>query len=587
VAFGVVCGERMGVTINYLRVRVLLYIMLVVFYTIEILYEDFSIGSSSRLQFDLRQGFGYTLLSLSLAALACCGARLDQTIIICDAALFSLTISRVLLVIFAGFDGEALFLALNVINIFVFPLFDFCARLDYNKHYPINTNSNDEKIGNSNEGSDAGLELKSQIPEDQLYEGFRVRVDRLPEASSVPTNLPWSTFTNVDHRIDSSSCHIYTAKWGDKLVILKLIKADRIASPVAVAEFETEASVLSRLRHPHIVRFLGSGYQPRRFLVLELLDGGSLSHALGVRVDKDQRSWRRHFSYLDSLKLGRNMAGALNYLHNHWHSSITIIHRDLKPDNIGFTNDGNIKLFDFGLCSVVRTKNRANGFTETFEMTGNTGTLRYMAPEVALGKPYNHSVDVYSFGIILWQITKAKVPFSGLGRRTYMENVVMGGERPRCDRKWPKAFTQLLQRCWHEDMLQRPSFSEVITTMDALILAEESSTKHRILRAINSSILVNSARFNRMLPSLFVVSLLFMIGSIAFCIAMHSEVVGISLTIISAFIFYVISISCMRYKPTNVLVSSGSSDQAFNPLQRTETSLNPVPQKKLHGIDFI
>jgi serine/threonine protein kinase len=582
--------RSMRVAINYLRVRVLLYIMLVVFYTVEILYEDFSIGSSSRLQFDLRQAFGYTLLSLSLAALACCGARLDKTIITCDAALFALTIARVLLVLFAGFDGEAVFLALNVINIFVFPLFDFCARLDYNKQFPINTNI-DEKIGNSNEGSETGLELKSQsVPDDQLYEGFRVRVDRLPEASSVATNLPWSTFTNVDHRIDSSSCHIYTAKWGERSVILKLIKADRISSPVAVAEFETEASVLSRLRHPHIVRFLGSGYQPRRFLVLELLDGGSLSHALGVRVDKDQRSWRRHFSYLDSLKLGRNMAGALNYLHNHWHASISIIHRDLKPDNIGFTSDGNIKLFDFGLCSVVRTKNRADGFNETYEMTGNTGTLRYMAPEVALGKPYNQSVDVYSFGIILWQITKAKVPFSGLGRRTYMENVVMGGERPRCDRKWPKAFTQLLQSCWHEDMLQRPSFSEVITSMDALILAEESSTKHRILRAINSSILVNSARFNRMLPTLFALSLLFLIGSVAYCIAKHSEVVGISLTIVSAFIFYVISISCMRYKPSNLLVSSGSSDQAFNPLQRNETTTStatPAPQKKLHGIDFI
>ena len=581
----------MAVAINYIRVRVFLYLLLVAFYTIEILYEDFSIGSSTQLQFELRQGFGYTLLSLSLAALACCGARLDQTIIMCDAALFSFTVARVLLVLFAGFDGEAVFLALNVINIFVFPLFDFCARLDYNKQYPIITNSNDEKIGNSNEASEAGLELKSIIPDDQLFDGFRVRVDRLPEANSVPINLPWTTFTNVEHRIDSSSCHIYTAKWGEKSVILKLIKADRISSPVAVAEFETEANVLSRLRHPHIVRFLGSGYQPRRFLVLELLDGGSLSHALGVRVDKDQRSWRRHFSYLDALKLGRNMAGALDYLHNHWHHSISVIHRDLKPDNIGFTSDGNIKLFDFGLCSVVRTKNQSNGFNETYEMTGNTGTLRYMAPEVALGKPYNQSVDVYSFGIILWQITKAKVPFSGLGRRTYMENVVMGGERPRCDRKWPKAFTQLLQRCWHEDMLQRPSFSEILSSMDALILTEESSTKHRILRAINSSILVNSARFNRMLPTLFIMSLLFMIGSIAFCIAKHSEIVGISLTLISAFVFYIISISCMRYKPTNVLVSTGSIDQAFNPLQRNEITHTSTPPlttpKKLHGIDFI
>mmetsp|Transcript_2856 Transcript_2856/g.4341 ORF Transcript_2856/g.4341 Transcript_2856/m.4341 type:complete len:452 (+) Transcript_2856:42-1397(+) len=450
----------MGIYINYIRLRVLLYILLIVFYTIEILYEDFSVGTSTQVQFEMRQGFGYTLLSLSCAALACCGARLEKTILICDAALFAFTIARVLLVVFAGFDGEAVFLALNVVNIFVFPLFDFCASMENGRRPQLPPNSNDEKIGNTNETatSNMGLELRSHISEDQLYEGFRVRVDRLPEANCVATNLPWTTFTHVEHRIDSSSCHIYTARWGDKPVILKLIKADRIASPVAVAEFETEASVLSRIRHPHIVRFLGSGYQPRRFLVLELLDGGSLSHALGVRVDKDQRSWRKHFSYLDALRLGRSMAGALDYLHFHWHDAISIIHRDLKPDNIGFTNDGMIKLFDFGLCSVVRSKQRGKGICETYAMTGNTGTLRYMAPEVALGKPYNQSVDVYSFGIILWQITKGRVPFSGLGRRTYMENVVMGGERPRCDRKWPKAFTALLQRCWHEDMTQRPLF---------------------------------------------------------------------------------------------------------------------------------
>jgi serine/threonine protein kinase len=567
--------------INYIRVRILLYVMLIVFYTLELLYEDFSIGSSSTLQLNMRQGFGYMLLSLSCAALACCGANLEKTIISCDAALFAFTIARVLLVLFAGFDGEAVFLALNVVNIFVFPVFDFCSKMEDNRNSTLLAHDN-EKIGHTNDTSaTSGLELRSHISDDQLYEGFRVRVDRLPEASHVATNLPWSTFTHVEHKIDSSSCHIYIARWGERQVILKLIKADRVSSPVAVAEFETEASVLSRIRHSHVVRFLGSGYQPRRFLVLELLDGGSLSHALGVRVDKDQRSWRKHFSYLDALKLGRAMASALDYLHNHWHDSIAIVHRDLKPDNIGFTADGNIKLFDFGLCSVIRTKKK--DFNDTYEMTGNTGTLRYMAPEVALGKPYNHSVDVYSFGIILWQITKGRVPFSGLGRRSYMENVVMGGERPRCDRKWPKGFTGLLQRCWHEDRLQRPAFSEVISQLDALIFAEETSTRNRIIRLCQSAFVPTEEQFVKMKPFLLVASFLFMVASIAACISKHSEVVGISLTVVSSFLFYVISIYSLRTKSRLRREHISGSEPAFNPLQHEPSP----PQKKLHGIDFI
>lgn len=577
----------MILNINYVRVRVLMYLLLILFYTMELLYEDFSEGSSSQTQFEMRQGFGFTLLSLSFAALFCCSARLDKMILLCDAALFAFTVARCLLVAFAGFDGEAVFLALNVVNIFVFPLYDIFSAFQALRQAPP-LPAEQDKIGHSQDTADGlnnsvGVEMQSHLPDEQLFDGFRARVDRLPEVSSVPTDLPWSTFHTIEHRIDSSSCHIYTAFWGDRQVILKLIKADRISSPVAVAEFETEASVLCRLRHPHIVRFLGSGYHPRRFLVLELLDGGSLSHALGVRVDKDQRSWRKYFSFLEALRLARAMADGLDYLHTHWHESISIIHRDLKPDNIGFTSDGNIKLFDFGLCSVVRSSKNSQ---DTFEMTGNTGTLRYMAPEVALAKPYNQSVDTYSFGIILWQIVKGKVPFSGLGRRTYMENVVVGGERPRLDRSWPKAFSRLLQRCWNEDRTLRPSFSEVTSELDALILAEETSTKHRLLRLLNSPFGdENAEKLGRCHIFFLLLFLLFLAASIALCLVNKSEITGISSTVVAAFGFYVLAISAIRVRPRRRSPGGSGYQQSFNPLQTGDSV--PKEQKKLHGIDFI
>lgn len=629
----------MLLNINYVRVRVLMYICLVIFYTLELLYEDFSEGTSSQTQFEMRQGFGFALLSLSFAALFCCSARLDKMILVCDAALFAFTVARCLLVAFAGFDGEAVFLALNFVNIFVFPMYDIFSALQalrqspplpdaYDKDNVLGA-TNDTADGgasnpngnNNNNSNSVGVEMQSHLPDEELYEGFRVHVERLPEVSSVPTSLPWNTFHSIEHRIDSSSCHIYTAFWGDRQVILKLIKADRITSPVAVAEFETEASVLCRLRHPHIVRFLGSGYQPRRFLVLELLDGGSLSHALGVRVDKDQRSWRKYFSFLEALRLARAMADGLDYLHRHWHDDISIIHRDLKPDNIGFTSDGNIKIFDFGLCSVVRSSSSSNNSSnkknknrnnkkeggeqdqeldEIYEMTGNTGTLRYMAPEVALARPYNQTVDTYSFGIILWQIVKGKVPFSGLGRRTYMENVVVGGERPRVDRSWPKAFSRLLQRCWHEDHTLRPSFAEVRRELDALILAEEMTLRHRLLRLLNAPFGSDQQqeKLGRCHLAFLFLFAVFLAISIALCLLKESEITGISSTIISAFGFYILAISCIRVRPRRSGGGGGSGyQQSFNPLQQSTGTgsagdsggNNEVvrEQKKLHGIDFI
>ena len=69
-----------------------------------------------------------------------------------------------------------------------------------------------------------------------------------------------------------------------------------------------------------------------------------------------------------------------------------------------------LKLFDFGLCTCVK---KHDDDTQTYEMTGNTGSLRYMAPEVALKQPYNEKADVYSFGIMVWQMARDRIPYKG------------------------------------------------------------------------------------------------------------------------------------------------------------------------------
>ena len=84
---------------------------------------------------------------------------------------------------------------------------------------------------------------------------------------------------------------------------------------------------------------------------------------------------------------------------------------DLKPDNVGFTSTGALKLFDFGLVTCVH---RRQDVFSNYAMTGYTGSLRYMAPEVAQRLPYNEKVDVYSYGIMVWQMARDKIPFKGL-----------------------------------------------------------------------------------------------------------------------------------------------------------------------------
>jgi serine/threonine protein kinase len=138
---------------------------------------------------------------------------------------------------------------------------------------------------------------------------------------------------------------------------------------------------------------------------------------------------------------------------------------DLKPDNIGFTTEGQLKLFDFGLMACVKKRSSS---TQAYEMTGNTGTLVHMAPEVALRKPYTEKVDIYSIGVILWQLTSGEVLFPDMKRDEYMARVVNQGMRPLIKDDLPEGVSRLIQRCWDTNPAFRPSSEELLRMVDML-----------------------------------------------------------------------------------------------------------------------
>mmetsp|Transcript_7719 Transcript_7719/g.22605 ORF Transcript_7719/g.22605 Transcript_7719/m.22605 type:complete len:863 (+) Transcript_7719:344-2932(+) len=290
-------------------------------------------------------------------------------------------------------------------------------------------------------------------------------------------DLQWRQLLNVEYLTDGGNSWIHTAVFDGKPVVVKTLRPECQDSAQAISEIEAEVAVHARLNHPNVVSLIGAGWTSKkvRFIVLERLDGGTLTQMLGydTRIrDRRRRFWRKkQLPYLDVLRCARSLAFALQYCHEQAVPGSMVLHRDLKPDNIGFTLDGKPKLIDFGLARMLENSDPKSN--DTYEMSGETGSLRYMAPEVAEGLPYNHKADVYSFGVILWEMNSGNRPFNGLSRDTFYEQVVHGGERPHLSKKWPPQLNKLIADCWSDDIQTRPSFGEIVDIIDDLLTNEK------------------------------------------------------------------------------------------------------------------
>jgi serine/threonine protein kinase len=119
-----------------------------------------------------------------------------------------------------------------------------------------------------------------------------------------------------------------------------------------------------------------------------------------------------------------------------------------------------VKIFDFGLAKELDPTLR-HGCTEFYELSGNTGSLRYMSPEVARCEPYNLTADVYSFGLLLWQVCSLMLPYDGMNRQDHSELVVYGNERPPLDSSWSTPLRILMKRAWEPDPSVRPSMDSI------------------------------------------------------------------------------------------------------------------------------
>jgi len=169
-----------------------------------------------------------------------------------------------------------------------------------------------------------------------------------------------------------------------------------------VKDIRREIALWRSLRHPNITLFIGASFVPDRGvqIIMEKMSGGDLKSLVKTG----------ELSTVQALEYAIHVGQALSWLHG---NTPPLLHRDLKPENILLDGNGRAKLSDFGLSRLMR-KGGPNGY----KMTGMTGTLRYMAPEVMRNEAYSVQCDVYSAGLVLYFMLSRSHPFSGFNRAT-------------------------------------------------------------------------------------------------------------------------------------------------------------------------
>src|SRR6202521_3358981 len=224
----------------------------------------------------------------------------------------------------------------------------------------------------------------------------------------------------------------------DRDVAIKVLPAALAQHPDRLARFEREAKVLAALNHPNIAIIHGL---EDRAIVMELVEGPTLEDRIAAGA----------LPLSESLKIAAQIADALEAAHEKG-----VVHRDLKPANVKVREDGTVKVLDFGLATAVQASARepgdgANSFTLTMgatEVGMILGTASYMSPEQAAGKPVDRRADIWSFGVVLWEMLTGKRLFEGESVSHTLADVL------RDEPDWegvPARVRRLLKKCLAKD----------------------------------------------------------------------------------------------------------------------------------------
>ncbi|XP_059449966.1 probable serine/threonine-protein kinase SIS8 isoform X1 [Corylus avellana] len=235
---------------------------------------------------------------------------------------------------------------------------------------------------------------------------------------------------------------VFQGIWnGTEVAIKVFLEQDLTAENME--DFCNEISILSRLRHPNVILFLGACTKPPRLsMVTEYMEMGSLYYLIHLSGQKKKLSWRR------KLKMLRDICRGLMCIHR-----MKIVHRDIKSANCLVNKHWTVKICDFGLSRIM---------TESpMRDSSSAGTPEWMAPELIRNEPFTEKCDVFSLGVVMWELCTLSRPWEGIPPERVVYSVANEGSRLEI----PEGpLGRLISDCWAEPH-ERPNCEEILSRL--------------------------------------------------------------------------------------------------------------------------
>ena len=273
----------------------------------------------------------------------------------------------------------------------------------------------DENAENAeNAENEKNFETLAKYPSFQEleYNEKKILIDQITELFKKGTNERWLVSEeeiNIGKKIgEGSNSVIHDCEWRGIHIVVKMTKTKKLALLINLLQ---EIELWSALRHPNLVQFLGFSYsfkQNEFMILMEKIDGVNLAEFMEKKVSSTISDFQKYH-------ICNQLINVFKFLHS---CKPPVIYRDLKPENIMIDKFYNVKLTDFGLSRYMPE-------VEPYEMTGGTGTVRYMAPEVYFGHNYDLRADIYSLGLIIYYVFCGNKPFKDYNKesiKTYFTN---------------------------------------------------------------------------------------------------------------------------------------------------------------------